>query len=68
MKRSTKAGSAPRAGRKAILYSGGTPKKVELTLPVATPTELLRMLKITPTARQRVERAIARAGLRRKTG
>lgn len=58
----------PLAGRKAILYTGGNPKTIELILPVATPAELRRMVKLSRTSRQRVDRAIAKAGLRRKTG
>jgi hypothetical protein len=46
----------------------GKPKKVELILPVMTPEEQLRSVRLTPTARKRVERAIAKVGLRRKTG
>ena len=42
--------------------------RIELIFPVATPAELLRSLRPTRTARQRVERAIAKAGSRRTTG
>lgn len=68
MKRPAKLPASHPAGRRAILYTGGTPKKIELILPVATTAELLRSVKLTPTARRRVERAIAKAGLNRKTG
>jgi len=46
----------------------GKSKTIELTLPVASPAELRRSLKISRTARERVERAIAKAGFGRKTG
>jgi hypothetical protein len=68
MKRPARIAAPPPAGRKAILYTVGKSKKIELTLPVATTAELLRSVKLTRTSRQRVERAIAKAGLRRKTG
>jgi hypothetical protein len=68
MKRPAKSSTPQAAGRKAVLYTTGQPKPVEVNLPVATPAELLRSLNLTPTAKQRVERAIVRAGLRRKTG
>lgn len=67
MNRPTKTAAPPPAGRRAILYTGGKPKTIELILPVATPAELRRMVKLSRTARQRVERAIAEAGLRRKS-
>jgi len=68
MKRPAKPTASPLAGRKAILYTGGNPKTIELILPVATPAELRRTVKLSRTARRRVERAIAEAGLRRKSG
>ena len=68
MKRPAKVAASSPAGRKAILYTMGKSKRIVLTLPVATTDELLRSLKLTRTARRRVERAIAKAGLRRKTG
>lgn len=68
MKRPAKPTAPPPAGRKAILYTMGKSKTIELILPVATPAELRRMVKLSRTSRQRVDRAIAKAGLRRKTG
>lgn len=68
MKRSTKSPASSPPGRRALLYTGGKPKKIELILPVATTAELLRSVNLSPTARRRVERAIAKAGLRLKTG
>lgn len=68
MKRAAKVPTSPLPGSRAILYTGGNPKKIELILPVMTPEERLRSFRLTPTARKRVERAIARAGVRRKTG
>lgn len=68
MKRAAKPKAPPPAGRKAILYTMGKSKTIELILPVATPAELRRTVKLSRTARQRVERAIAEAGLRRKSG
>jgi len=68
MKRPAKLTAPPRAGRKAILYTMGKSKTIELILPVATPAELRRTVRLSRTSRQRVERAIAKAGLRRKTG
>ena len=68
MRRPAKASASPPAGRKAILYTMGKSKTIELTLPVASPAELRRSLKISRTARERVERAIAKAGFGRKTG
>jgi len=58
----------PLAGRKAILYTMGKSKTIELILPVATPAELRSMVKLSRASRQRVDRAIAKAGLRRKSG
>jgi hypothetical protein len=46
----------------------GKTRRIELILPVMTPEEQLRSVRLTPTARKRVELAIAKAGLRRKTG
>jgi hypothetical protein len=66
MKRSAKVFSPPLPGSRAIVYTMGKPKKVELILPVMTPEEQLRSVKLTPTARKRVERAIAEVGIRLK--
>ena len=68
MKRSAKVPASPPATRTAVLYTMGKPRKIKVVLPVATPEELLRSLRPTRTALQRVERAIAKAGLRRKAG
>jgi len=68
MKRPAKLTAPPLAGRKAVLYTMGKSKTIELILPVATPAELRRMVKLSRTSRRRVDRAIAKAGLRRKTG
>lgn len=68
MKRSAKVPSSPLPGSRAFLYTGGTPKKIEVILPVATPAELRRTVKLSRTAMQRVERAVAKAGGRRKAG
>jgi len=68
MKRPAKPTTPPLAGRKAILYTMGKSKTIELILPVATPAELRRTVRLSRTSRQRVERAIAKTGLRRKTG
>jgi hypothetical protein len=68
MKPSTKLLARRGPGRKAILYTVGKSKTIELTLPVATPAEIRRSLNLSRTAQLRVERAIAKAGLRRKTG
>ena len=68
MKRPGKPTAPPPAGRKAILYTGGKPKTIELILPVATPAELRRTVKLSRASRQRVDSAIAKAGLRRKSG
>jgi len=68
MKRAARLTVTPPARTKAILYTGGKPKTIELILPVATPAELRRTVKLSRTARQRVERAITEAGLRRKSG
>lgn len=68
MKQPAKLTASPRAGRKAILYTMGRSKTIELILPVATPAELRRTVKLSRTSRQRVERAIAKVGLRRNTG
>ena len=68
MKRVAKVPASPQPGAKAILYTVGKSKRIELILPVATPEELLRSVNLTPTSRRRVERAIVKAGLRRKTG
>jgi hypothetical protein len=71
MKRAAKTTAPPQAGRRAILYTfdkSGKSKTIELILPVATPAELLRTVKLSRTARKRVERAIADSGLRRKSG
>ena len=46
MKRPAKVTAPPPAGRKAILYTGGKPKTIELILPVATPAELRSMVKL----------------------
>lgn len=67
MKRPAETTAPPPAGRRAILYTGGKPKTIELILPVATPAELRRTVKLSRTARRRVERAIAEAGLCRKS-
>jgi hypothetical protein len=68
MKRPAKVSASSPAGRRAILYTMGKSKTIELILPVMTTAELLRSVKLTRASRQRVERAIAKAGLRRKTG
>ena len=68
MKRPAKAPASHRPGSRVILYTVGKSKTIELTLPVATPAEIRRSLNLSRTAHLRVERAIARAGLRRKTG
>lgn len=68
MTRSAKVPASHRLERKAILYTVGKSRTIELTIPVATPAEISRSLKLSRTAKLRVERAIARAGLRRKTG
>ncbi len=68
MKRPAKSTAPPLAGRKAILYTMGKSKTIELILPVATPAELRSMVKLSRASRQRVDRAIAKAGLRRKSG
>jgi hypothetical protein len=67
MKRPAKPTAPPPAGRRAILYTMGKSKTIELILPVATPAELRRTVKLSRASRQRVERAIAELGLRRKT-
>lgn len=68
MKRSTKSLASPRAVHKATVYVVGHPKTIQLTLPIATPAEIRRSLGLSRTAKLRVERAIAKAGLGRKTG
>ena len=68
MKRPAKVSASSSAGSRAILYTLGKSKTIELILPVATPEELRRSVKLSRTARQRVDRAIAKAGLRRKAG
>lgn len=65
-KRSAKVPASPPATRTAMLYTMGKPKKIKVVLPVSTPEELLRSLKPTRTALRRVERAIAKAGIRLK--
>lgn len=56
--------SAP--GRRAIVYTVGGNGKMELILPVSSPSEIQRSLGLSKTARQRVERVLRKAGLRRK--
>jgi hypothetical protein len=68
MKTSAKRSVAAVPGHKARLYVGTKPKKVWITLPVATPAEIRRSLNLSSTAKQRVERAMAKAGLKRKAG
>src|SRR5512138_3648209 len=68
MKRSAKVPTSPPATRTAMLYTMGKPKKAKVVLPVSTPAELRRSLNLSRTALRRVERAIAKAGVRRKAG
>ena len=57
---------AHRSGRKALLYVGTSPKKVLVTLGVATPDEIIRSLKLSKASMARVNRAVAMARLRSK--
>lgn len=60
--------SKPAPGSKVMVYIAGTRGKVAMNVAVASPAEIRRSLKLSPTSRRRVERILKQLGTRRKAG
>jgi hypothetical protein len=68
MRRSAVSKNNPAAGSTVLVYVAGVRGKVALTVPVASPAAIRRMLKLSPTSKRRVARVMAQAGFGRKAG
>jgi hypothetical protein len=58
----------PELGSKVMVYVAGKRGKVAMNVAVASPAEIRRSLKLSPTSRRRVERILRQLGTRRKAG
>ena len=68
VRRSAVSKNKPTAGSTVMVYVAGVRGKVALTVPVASPAAIRRMVKLSPTSKRRVDRAMAQAGFGRKAG
>ena len=68
MRRATVSKSKPAAGSTVMVYVAGVKGKVPLKVAVASPAQIWRALKLSPTSKRRIERVMAQAGFGRKAG
>ena len=68
MRRSTVSKGKPVAGRTVMVYVAGVKGKVPLKVAVASPAQIRRAIKLSPTSKRRIERVLAKAGFGRKAG
>ena len=68
MRRSTVSKGKAAAGSTVMVYVAGVKGKVPLKVAVASPAQIWRSLKLSPTSKRRIERVMAQAGFRRKVG
>jgi hypothetical protein len=68
MRRSSVSKAKPEPGSIVMVYMAGVKGKVPLKVPVASSAAIRRTLKLSPTSKRRVERALAQAGFGRKAG
>ena len=51
-----------------MVYVAGVKGKVPMKVAVATPAQIRRALKLSPTSKRRIERVLEQAGFGRKAG
>jgi len=68
MRRTAVSKNKSAAGSTVMVYVAGVKGKVPLKVAVASPAQIWRALKLSPTSKRRIERVMAQAGFGRKAG